>query len=470
MAYRDNAKPFFNSGSKPTQQQFYQLLNWLRFLDDQITIQNVSGLLQALQDRPSLSQVQGLIASASLQNQTQELTSGVNVEWDFEKGGIAYTANNNAAFEIAINNMNEGQCGLLYVTGSGTLSIAGKSISLPGSEITVGVVMVQGTIKVHEPSGSGSGGTTLVTPAAPTLGAADDSGNTQEFIPVPGYAAAAHEYRIRTGGTWGAWTACTTTTINVGNIALPVGDLEIRVAAVSGVNNAGATIANTQAFTVGATLSPLSLPGGISASLFGAWTADNGYNTQFGSAPALAVAPSKTAPAVVATATGRNAWRCIPASYLNINLNSIGYYQWMFGFIVVPKAFGTSGKSVLLQKGGDQQFSIGDAVGKCEVRAQASATSPAFVVNTAKVVIMYMDDSGNQQLIVNGTKYAAGSGSGLNPGTDFMLGGQEFPADRSGQVDIIGVVAYAKSAADPVGYTDAQALSLETSLKSFAGL
>jgi hypothetical protein len=48
MAYRDLVKPWFETGDKPTQAQFYQLFDFLRFLDDAISIAQVTGLQDAL--------------------------------------------------------------------------------------------------------------------------------------------------------------------------------------------------------------------------------------------------------------------------------------------------------------------------------------------------------------------------------------------------------------------------------------
>lgn len=48
MANRDTVKPWFQTGKKPTQTQFYQLFDWLFFNDDGIAMAAVAGLVAAL--------------------------------------------------------------------------------------------------------------------------------------------------------------------------------------------------------------------------------------------------------------------------------------------------------------------------------------------------------------------------------------------------------------------------------------
>jgi hypothetical protein len=48
MANRDTSKPWFETGDKPTQAQFQQLLDWLRFVDDPIAMNDIAGLTNAL--------------------------------------------------------------------------------------------------------------------------------------------------------------------------------------------------------------------------------------------------------------------------------------------------------------------------------------------------------------------------------------------------------------------------------------
>lgn len=87
----------------------------------------------------------------------------------------------------------------------------------------------------------------LPTPAAPTAPVTDDTLDTFDWTYTPGYTTATlYEYRV--GGA-GAWTAVTAKPISVGDVAIGVGDLEVRVAANPGVNNAGLALTNTVAFT-----------------------------------------------------------------------------------------------------------------------------------------------------------------------------------------------------------------------------
>jgi hypothetical protein len=48
MSYRDTVKPWFETGDKPTQAQFYALFDHLRFTDDPIAQADISGLIAAL--------------------------------------------------------------------------------------------------------------------------------------------------------------------------------------------------------------------------------------------------------------------------------------------------------------------------------------------------------------------------------------------------------------------------------------
>ncbi len=50
---RDTAKQWFQTGDKPTQAQFEQLLDWLRFGDEGITIADVADLVNQLQAKAS---------------------------------------------------------------------------------------------------------------------------------------------------------------------------------------------------------------------------------------------------------------------------------------------------------------------------------------------------------------------------------------------------------------------------------
>lgn len=84
-----------------------------------------------------------------------------------------------------------------------------------------------------------------ITPAAPTGGAVDDAANTFTFTLNPSYAASEHEYNLNGAG----YVACSSNVINVGNVAVAIGGLLVRVKAATG-RNASATLSNTTAFTV----------------------------------------------------------------------------------------------------------------------------------------------------------------------------------------------------------------------------
>lgn len=53
MPFIDNAKPWFETGDFPTQAQFYQLFEWLRWKDEAILISEVFGLQQIINELAS---------------------------------------------------------------------------------------------------------------------------------------------------------------------------------------------------------------------------------------------------------------------------------------------------------------------------------------------------------------------------------------------------------------------------------
>lgn len=53
MANKDTAKPWFKTKAYPTQSQFWQLFDWLRWKDDKLLISDVDGLQQALNNATS---------------------------------------------------------------------------------------------------------------------------------------------------------------------------------------------------------------------------------------------------------------------------------------------------------------------------------------------------------------------------------------------------------------------------------
>lgn len=48
MANKDTSKQWFQTGDKPTQAQFYQVFDWIRWADDPIAIADIAGLVAAL--------------------------------------------------------------------------------------------------------------------------------------------------------------------------------------------------------------------------------------------------------------------------------------------------------------------------------------------------------------------------------------------------------------------------------------
>ncbi|MGQ0739151.1 MAG: hypothetical protein ACT4OJ_08850, partial [Bacteroidota bacterium] len=59
MANRDTVKPWFETGDKPTQAQFWQFFDWVRFLDDPIAMAEVTGLVNALLGKVNTSDYEG---------------------------------------------------------------------------------------------------------------------------------------------------------------------------------------------------------------------------------------------------------------------------------------------------------------------------------------------------------------------------------------------------------------------------
>lgn len=93
----------------------------------------------------------------------------------------------------------------------------------------------------------GSSGPTLTTPSAPTAGVVNDSANTFNWTNNPSYTAVS-DYEYSVNGS--VYTNVTSKPITLSNLAVPVGQLKVRVKAVAGVSNASLPLANTVAFTV----------------------------------------------------------------------------------------------------------------------------------------------------------------------------------------------------------------------------
>lgn len=94
---------------------------------------------------------------------------------------------------------------------------------------------------------------TLV-PAAPTSGVVDDTLNTFDWTNTSGFAAAS-DYEYRIGGS-GSFTTVPAKPLSVGNVAIAIGDLEVRVKAVTNVNTISASLTNSTAFTTSADTTP----------------------------------------------------------------------------------------------------------------------------------------------------------------------------------------------------------------------
>lgn len=59
MANKDTAKQWFETGDKPTQAQFWQLFDWLRWTDVAITMDAITGLSAALLAKVNKSDYEG---------------------------------------------------------------------------------------------------------------------------------------------------------------------------------------------------------------------------------------------------------------------------------------------------------------------------------------------------------------------------------------------------------------------------
>lgn len=59
MANKDTAKQWFETGDKPTQTQFWQVFDWLRWNDIAIAIDDISGLSAALASKVSKADYEG---------------------------------------------------------------------------------------------------------------------------------------------------------------------------------------------------------------------------------------------------------------------------------------------------------------------------------------------------------------------------------------------------------------------------
>lgn len=67
MASRDIVKPYFETGDKPTQAQFYQFFDLVRFLDDPIALNQVTSLVTALGLKADKSDFEGQLIAYDAQ-------------------------------------------------------------------------------------------------------------------------------------------------------------------------------------------------------------------------------------------------------------------------------------------------------------------------------------------------------------------------------------------------------------------
>jgi hypothetical protein len=177
--------------------------------------------------------------------------SGSTPTWDAIYKFAKITATSNVAITLSGAGTPDG--GILHFvqdgTGSRTLSINGTSITVKTAASSVTRVdwAFDGTNYTYYPYLDGVSGTETITPAAPTGGTVDDTANTFTFTLNPSYAASEHEYQIGAG----SWTACSSNVISVGNVAIAIGDLKVRVSADTG-RNASSNLTNASAFTVAA--------------------------------------------------------------------------------------------------------------------------------------------------------------------------------------------------------------------------
>lgn len=89
-------------------------------------------------------------------------------------------------------------------------------------------------------------GKSAILPPAPTTSVEDDTANTFSFTAAAGYdVASLYEYSTDGGANW---NDCTFFTINIGNIPVPVGNLQVRLKSTDEFNS-GNILSSTKAFT-----------------------------------------------------------------------------------------------------------------------------------------------------------------------------------------------------------------------------
>jgi hypothetical protein len=144
---------------------------------------------------------------------------------------------------------------LVTNTGAYTLTINGVLQTIKeNGECAIGVYYKTSGIYYSSDAGAGaSGGSTNITPAAPTAGTVNDTLNTFTFTETPGYTVAAGDYEHSINEA--DYVPTTANPIEVGDLAIAIGALKVRVKAATG-RNASADLTNAQAFTVAANTTP----------------------------------------------------------------------------------------------------------------------------------------------------------------------------------------------------------------------
>jgi hypothetical protein len=63
MAHRDTVKPYFQTHDEPTQTQFYELFDKIRFIDDPIALADIAGLISALSGKLNTADYEGQLVA-----------------------------------------------------------------------------------------------------------------------------------------------------------------------------------------------------------------------------------------------------------------------------------------------------------------------------------------------------------------------------------------------------------------------
>jgi hypothetical protein len=120
MANKDTAKQWFVRKAKPTQAQFWQVLDWLRWKDEPVGIGDIDGLTEALQSKADAS------ALAGISNNPQAVT-----QRDFDADG---------SYTLQAGNLLES---IVILIGSDSLvkigSVAGTDDIMPDTNVTQGI-------------------------------------------------------------------------------------------------------------------------------------------------------------------------------------------------------------------------------------------------------------------------------------------------------------------------------------------